>query len=114
MDQAAALERVDAQSAGLPPRPRGHCAGHAIVEVEGVEALVSPGAPERSVVNGAVLTGPHDDPTALADGLARLYRGAGVHAWTVWVPPTAHRRRFPGCRRPGTCSTASRSACGAR
>ena len=58
-------------------------------EIEGVEALISPGAPERSVVNAAILTRPHADPAALAEGLARAYRGAGVHAWTVWVPPGA-------------------------
>ena len=60
-----------------------------VEEIEGVEALISPGAPERSGVNAAGLTRPHGAPAALAAGLARAYRGAGVHAWTVWVPPNA-------------------------
>jgi GNAT superfamily N-acetyltransferase len=63
--------------------------GMRVAEVEGVEALVSPAAPERSVLNAAILTRPPDDVAAFAAGLAALYRDAGVHAWTVWVPPAA-------------------------
>jgi GNAT superfamily N-acetyltransferase len=60
-----------------------------VVEVGGVEALVSPGAPERSVVNAAVLAEPPADAERFAADLAGVYRAAGVHAWTVWVPPRA-------------------------
>jgi GNAT superfamily N-acetyltransferase len=63
--------------------------GVRLVRVEAVEAIVTPAVPERSLPNAAALTAPHPDAEALARGLADLYRSAGVHAWTVWVPPAA-------------------------
>ena len=100
MDQAAGLERVMRSRVAFHRALAATVPAVRVEEVEGVEALVSPGAPERSVVNAAVLTAPHPEPAALADGLARAYRGAGVHAWTVWVPPTA-TATLPGLEAAG-------------
>ena len=53
---------------------------------DGVMAAVVPDCPERSVVNSVC----YEDPESLAaqlDELAGVYDAAGVHAWTVWVPP---------------------------
>src|SRR5262245_28712350 len=100
MDQATALERVMRSRVAFHRALAATIPAVRVEDVAGVEALVSPGAPERSVVNAAVLGGPHPDPAALADGLARAYRAAGVHAWTVWVPPTATATR-PGLEAAG-------------
>lgn len=100
MDQAAALGRVMRSRVAFHRALAATIPAVRVEDVEGVEALVSPGAPERSVLNAAVLTGPHADPAALADGLARVYRAAGVHAWTVWVPPTA-AATVPGLQAAG-------------
>jgi len=89
MDDETLLARA---AAGRVAVNRGLAAaspGARLERVEGVEALVTPAVPERSLPNAATLTGPHPDVAALARGLATLYRGAGVHAWTVWVPPGA-------------------------
>lgn len=56
-----------------------------LVEVEGVNAAVSPATPERSVFNSVL----YENPAAIADALdtlAEAYDDAGVDAWTVWVP----------------------------
>jgi GNAT superfamily N-acetyltransferase len=56
-----------------------------VIERDGVMAAIVPSCPTRSVVNCVV----YSDAAALGDGLdevAAEYEGAGVHAWTVWVP----------------------------
>ena len=70
------------------PRPSG---GHA-VELDGVVAAVTPAVPERSLPNSVV----YDSEEALAAALPELralYEGAGVRAWTVWVPEYHERAR---------------------
>ena len=55
-------------------------------ELDGVRAAVVPACPERSVVNCVC----YDSAAQLAaalDDLAAIYDDAGIHAWTVWVPP---------------------------
>ncbi|HET6831628.1 MAG TPA: GNAT family N-acetyltransferase [Solirubrobacterales bacterium] len=56
-----------------------------IVRMPGVLASVSPATPDRSIFNSVVASGPEPLVAAL-DELATIYRDAGVHAWTVWVP----------------------------
>jgi GNAT superfamily N-acetyltransferase len=56
-----------------------------VIRRPGVVASVSPLTPHRSIFNS--LTAANAD--ALADSIDELeavYRSAGVHAWTVWVP----------------------------
>jgi GNAT superfamily N-acetyltransferase len=58
--------------------------GASLWEPDGVTALVSPGAPERSFCNAVN----YSDPAALGAALPELehiYDEAGVRAWTVWV-----------------------------
>lgn len=59
--------------------------GAHVLEPPGVLAAVVPAVPERSVLNAVV----YEDVAALRDALPELahaYDGAGVAAWTVWVP----------------------------
>lgn len=56
-----------------------------VVEHESVLAAVVPAAPDRSVVNSVVYDRAPDLERALPE-LAETYAGAGVRAWTVWVP----------------------------
>jgi GNAT superfamily N-acetyltransferase len=59
--------------------------GARIVETGGVQACLTPRAPNRSVANAVV----YRDPTGLEtelDRLGQLYAETGVKAWTVWVP----------------------------
>ena len=54
-------------------------------ELDGVRAAVVPSCPERSVINCVC----YDSAAQLAAALhevAAIYDGAGIHAWTVWVP----------------------------
>ena len=56
------------------------------IEDGGVAACVYPAAPERSVFNSVVW---YENAAALEreyDRLRDAYEGAGVNAWTVWVP----------------------------
>lgn len=67
--------------------------GGRVVELPGITASVSPGAPDRSVANSVVVR-----DFALLDGaalesLAGSYEEAGVRAWTVWVPEHEDRAR---------------------
>jgi GNAT superfamily N-acetyltransferase len=60
--------------------------GGRYVRFDGVGAVVTPAAPERSLLNGAG----YATTDALAAGLPRLaevYEQAGVRAWSVWVNP---------------------------
>ena len=61
--------------------------GGTLVELDGgVQAVVTPALPERSLFN-AVL---YDEPAPLLAGLGELdrrYDEAGVRAWTVWTHP---------------------------
>jgi GNAT superfamily N-acetyltransferase len=71
--------------------------GARVLELDGVLASVVPVTPDRSVTNSVAF----DDARALEralDGLAKAYAGAGVHAWTVWVPErdTAAQRLLEG------------------
>jgi ribosomal protein S18 acetylase RimI-like enzyme len=59
--------------------------GARLVEADGVQGTVVPSAPKRSYPN-AVL---YDDAGALEAAYPELeaaYAGAGIEAWTVWVP----------------------------
>jgi ribosomal protein S18 acetylase RimI-like enzyme len=59
--------------------------GKQLIDLPGVSGVVTPAAPDRSVVNCVS----YDEVGALAaalDTLAATYRDAGVVAWTVWVP----------------------------
>jgi GNAT superfamily N-acetyltransferase len=52
---------------------------------DGVMAAIVPGSPKRSFFNSVI----YEDPDAMVvaiDELAEIYDGAGVEAWTVWVP----------------------------
>jgi GNAT superfamily N-acetyltransferase len=57
-----------------------------VYEFDGVTAAVVPSCPERSVVNSVCYESPEQLEPRL-DELARIYDAAGIHAWTVWVPP---------------------------
>jgi GNAT superfamily N-acetyltransferase len=57
----------------------------AVVERDGVVAAVVPATPERSVLNSVTYRDAGSLGAAI-DELARAYEGAGVRAWTVWVP----------------------------
>jgi ribosomal protein S18 acetylase RimI-like enzyme len=56
------------------------------VELDGVDALVVPATPHRSVLNSVLYRDAERLGDAL-DELARTYERAGVRAWTVWVHP---------------------------
>jgi GNAT superfamily N-acetyltransferase len=59
--------------------------GAKVFERDGVTAAIVPACPQRSIPNSVT----YEDAGALAtalDELDRLYREAGVAAWTVWVP----------------------------
>jgi GNAT superfamily N-acetyltransferase len=73
--------------AGQPPswRALAEKSGGHVWEREGVLAAVVPLAPERSVFNSVF----YEDRDALLASLQEIdqaYAGAGVNAWTVWVP----------------------------
>ncbi len=56
-----------------------------LIQRDGLLASLTPAAPQRSLFNSVFL----DDPSVLAgehEALAEMYDGAGVRAWTVWVP----------------------------
>jgi GNAT superfamily N-acetyltransferase len=56
-----------------------------VLDRDGLMAAVVPAVPERSVMNSVI----YHDPKLLAsmlDDIAAAYEGAGVKAWTVWVP----------------------------
>jgi GNAT superfamily N-acetyltransferase len=55
------------------------------IEQDGIAAAVFPRIPERSVMNSVVYE-PGADVAGARAGLDAAYRGAGVSAWTVWVP----------------------------
>ena len=59
-------------------------------ELDGVRAAVVPECPERSVVNCVCYDSAAQLEAALEE-LAAIYDAAGVHAWTVWVPPSDDR-----------------------
>jgi GNAT superfamily N-acetyltransferase len=62
-----------------------HSEGGRAIERDGLFAAVVPATPKRSVSNSVI----YSDPGVLADSLDELasaYDGAGVEAWTVWVP----------------------------
>lgn len=59
--------------------------GARMFERNGVSAAIVPASAQRSIPNSVSYT----DSRALLgslDELAELYRGAGIDAWTVWVP----------------------------
>lgn len=56
-----------------------------LLRPDGLLASVAPAAPQRSLFNSVF----YDDPAALSreyEALIAIYEGAGVAAWTVWVP----------------------------
>ncbi len=60
--------------------------GSRVVDLGGVQASVTPAAPERSVPNAVVYERPGEVLERHGE-LVELYRAAGVRAWTVWVRP---------------------------
>jgi GNAT superfamily N-acetyltransferase len=56
-----------------------------VIRRDGLVASVSPVTPERSLFNSVFARGPEVLAPAI-DDLAAVYDGAGVRAWTVWVP----------------------------
>ena len=56
-----------------------------VLEHDGVTASVAPVVPDRSIVNSVAYRDAEGLEAAL-DDLAAAYEGAGVRAWTVWVP----------------------------
>jgi GNAT superfamily N-acetyltransferase len=82
MDDARLMERMLANMRAfhrLAPEGRGR------VELPGVVATFCPPVPERSLFNSVV----YETEDALVDALdelERIYRDAGIEAWTVWVP----------------------------
>ena len=73
----------------LMPHPSN---GGRLVERDGVLATVMPTVPERSLPNSVVYES-EDSLIAVIDELAGAYDGAGVLAWTVWVPEHDDRVR---------------------
>jgi GNAT superfamily N-acetyltransferase len=68
-----------------------------LIRRDGLLASVTPSSPQRSLFNSVFYT----DPEVLAEELDRLertYEGAGVSAWTVWVPDDD--RETPGLLEP--------------
>jgi GNAT superfamily N-acetyltransferase len=59
--------------------------GGAVFEREGLLAAMVPACPRLSIVNGVVYDSA-DALVAARDELEAAYAGAGVKAWTVWVP----------------------------
>ena len=55
------------------------------LKLNGITAAITPAAPDRSVLNGVIVEDFSKLPDHL-DTLAAAYAGAGVRAWTVWVP----------------------------
>jgi GNAT superfamily N-acetyltransferase len=73
--------------AGMPPfwRHLAEGTGGSVWEQEGVLAALVPSSPKRSFFN-SVLYEDSDRMIESIDVLAEVYAGAGVEAWTVWVP----------------------------
>jgi GNAT superfamily N-acetyltransferase len=70
-------DEVEAFGSGAP--------GSRLIRSDGLLASVVPDTPQRSLFNSVY----YDDPAALESGVDALrdaYDGAGVDAWTVWVP----------------------------
>src|SRR6059058_5523053 len=65
--------------------------------IDGVTAAITPAAPDRSVLNAVVVEDFARLEPVLGE-LASAYEGAGVRAWTVWVPEheTAARELLAG------------------
>src|SRR4051812_17457985 len=59
--------------------------GGELLELDGVIGTVTRAVPERSIANSVLYRGEDDLERALPE-LARAYEGAGILAWTVWVP----------------------------
>lgn len=74
------LARYNAAQAGTSP-------GGAVLRWPGVVAGLTPASPGRSLVNAVAFTSTPALRAVLPD-LDAAYRGAGVAAWTVWVPET--------------------------
>jgi GNAT superfamily N-acetyltransferase len=73
--------------AGMPPfwKAMALDAGGSVWERDGVLGSIIPAAPGRSVFNSVF----YEDTAPLLgclDDLAEAYAGAGIEAWTVWVP----------------------------
>jgi GNAT superfamily N-acetyltransferase len=62
------------------------------LELEGVQAGITPAVPERSLPNSVVYRD-EDALEAALDEVAEAYDEAGVEAWTVWVPDHHERAR---------------------
>lgn len=72
----------------------GSCSQSAsVVHLGAAIASISPATPDRSLFNSVYAPDPGELPS-LIDDLEAIYRGAGVRAWTVWLP--AADPRGPG------------------
>jgi GNAT superfamily N-acetyltransferase len=60
--------------------------GGRYLRFDGVGAVVTPAAPDRSLLNGAGYF-THDALVAALPRLSEIYKAAGVRAWGVWVNP---------------------------
>jgi GNAT superfamily N-acetyltransferase len=85
MDRAAALERHRGALRSFARLVGSGAETSRVLEPDGVTASVVPAIPDRSIVNSVAYRDAGTLDAALA-GLARAYEGAGVRAWTVWVP----------------------------
>jgi ribosomal protein S18 acetylase RimI-like enzyme len=71
----------------MPPfwRLLAESTGGGVWEGNGVFAAIVPGSPHRSFFNSVLYQNP-EAMIASIDNLSAAYAGAGVEAWTVWVP----------------------------
>ena len=59
--------------------------GARVIELPGVVGCLVPATPHRSLVNSVAYDSPAELERALPE-LAAAYAGAGIQAWSVWVP----------------------------
>jgi GNAT superfamily N-acetyltransferase len=85
MDRAAEIERHRGALMSFARLVGSGAKTSRVLEPDGVTAAVVPSIPDRSVVNSVGYRDAGSLATALAE-LADAYEGAGVRAWTVWVP----------------------------
>lgn len=85
MDDRELFERQHASLGAFYRLVAAGTASSRLVERAGLVAAVVPATPDRSVCNGVVPQSSRALSGAL-DDLARAYQGAGVRAWTVWLP----------------------------
>src|SRR5690242_1068561 len=85
MDRDAAIERHRGALMSFVRLVGGGTGTSRVLEPDGVTASVVPAIPDRSIVNSVAYRDASSLEAAM-DDLATAYEGAGVRAWTVWVP----------------------------